>query len=165
MHIWYSDEWKKYVHCWTNIGISGLRLRFDKQVDPTVRRFCIKFSKWLRNEFEFPIRLTVYVKKNYRIKAKDGDMVVGTCWKPFEYSDYPYIRLATGDYQELVIERGKEQAMWSILATFVHELTHYYQFVNNIELTPVGEERQASAYVKRILAAYDDYLHETMNHK
>ncbi|MBO5396113.1 MAG: hypothetical protein J6A97_04445 [Clostridia bacterium] len=109
----------------------------------------------MRKEFEFPLRVNVYVKGDYRIKAKDGDMVVGTCWKPADFSAYPYIRLATGDYNELVDERGEDGAMWAILASFSHELTHYYQYINNLQLTLVGEERQAHAYVNRILEAYD----------
>ncbi len=160
MHLWYSKDWEKYVSLWKHGNLSGLRLRFDKDVDPNVRAFCTHFAKWLRHEFLFPVRLTVYIKNDYRIRAKDGDLVVGTCWKPLKFSCYPYIKLATGDYAELTAERGKEQAMWSILITFVHELTHYYQYLNNLELTPKGEERQASIYVKKILTAYDNYLFE-----
>lgn len=130
-------------------------MRIDKDVDATVRVFCLDFAKWLRKEFRFPVRVNVYVKKDYRIKAKDGDMVVGTFWRPAENSSYPYIRLATGDYYELVEDRGEENAMWAILASFAHELTHYYQHINDLQLTLIGEERQANAYTKRILKAYD----------
>jgi hypothetical protein len=38
----------------------GLRIRCDKEVHPEVRRACLEFAKWLRNEFEFPIRVVVY---------------------------------------------------------------------------------------------------------
>ena len=62
------------------------------------------------------------------------------------YDFYPYIRIATGDYEELVEEYGDEDAMWATLSVFAHELTHYYQHINNLPLTPIGVERQARAY-------------------
>lgn len=160
MHIWYSDNWKKYITQNDDTAKKGLRMHIEKAVDDSVREVCLLFAGWLRKEFEFPVRLNVYVKSDYRIKAKDGDMVVGTMWRPEDDNSYPYIRLATGDYNELVDERGETQAMWSILATFAHELTHYYQYINHLPLTLRGEERQAAAYTNRILEAYDLYLAE-----
>jgi len=154
-HIWYCNDWEKYIKSDDVMLKKGLRLHINSDVDSAVRLFISDFAKWLRKEFEFPLRVNVYVKASYRIKAKDGDMVVGTCWRPDDYSSYPYIRLATGDYNELVEERGEEGAMWAILASFSHELTHYYQHINNLQLTLVGEERQAQAYANRILDAYD----------
>ena len=68
------------------------------------------------------------------------------------------MRIATGDYQELVAERGKKEAMWSILGTLAHELTHYFQYINQLELTRIGEERQATVYSDYILNDYDEYL-------
>ncbi len=161
MHIWYSDKWKKYINSHDPAIKKGLHMRMDRSIDPEVRMFFLDFAKWLRREFVFPIRVNVYVKADYRIKAKDGDMVVGTMWRPEDANSYPYIRLAAGDYHELVDERGEEQAMWAILASFAHELTHYYQYINHLQLTLTGEERQAEAYTKRILEAYDLYLSET----
>lgn len=158
MHIWYLDNWKKYIK-YNDITIKkGLRMHIEKEVDASVHIFCLEFAKWLRKEFEFPLRVNVYVKHDYRIKARDGDMVIGTFWRPADYNSYPYIRLATGDYHELIEERGDENAMWAILGSFAHELTHYYQHINNLQLTMVGEERQANAYINRILSAYDSYL-------
>lgn len=163
-HIWHSDQWKKHINPNDSTIQRGFHLHFEKGVDESVRIFCRSFAKWLRTEFRFPLRLNVYIKSDYRIKAKDGEAVVGTMWRPEDYdflkNGYPYIRLAVGDYCELVEERGEEQAMWAILATFAHELTHYYQYINDLPLTEIGEERQASAYVNRILQAYDAYLGE-----
>ena len=112
MHIWYLDDWKKHVKHSNNTLKKGLRMYIEKEVDATVHMFCLDFAKWLRKEFDFPLRVNVYVKHDYRIKAKDGELVVGTCWKPADYNSYPYIRLATGDYQELIEARGEENAMW-----------------------------------------------------
>ena len=137
---------------------SGLRMHFDKGVDSEVYRFCMSFAKWLRKEFIFPLRVNVYIRSNYRIKAKDGDLVVGTMWRPADASSFPYIRLATGDYQEMVERSSRDSAMWQILHTFAHEITHYYQYINKLKLTLTGEERQAKHWAERILSEYLSYL-------
>ena len=96
----------------------------------------------------------MYVKGAKTIRTKDGDHVVGSFFEPFSYSDEPYIRLATGDYEELVSAWGKDRALASILLTLAHELTHYYKWINHIPLTPIGRERQASRYAEFIIDEY-----------
>jgi predicted SprT family Zn-dependent metalloprotease len=49
---------------------------------------------------------------------------------------------------------GKDDALARILATIAHELTHYFQWINNLKLTPMGRERQANQYAGFILAEY-----------
>ena len=80
--------------------------------------------------------------------------MVGTFFEPFLSSDEPHIRIATGDYNELENEVGKDNALASILLSLAHELTHYYQWINNIQLTPVGRERQAARYANYIIDEY-----------
>jgi hypothetical protein len=139
---------------------SGLRFVIDKGVDPEVRRACKEFGAWLRKEYFFPIRIPVYVKANERIKAKDGDMVTGTFFEPYNRGHEPYIRIAAGDYKDLLLELGKDSALAAILSSIVHELTHYFQWINDIKLTEIGIERQASAYSSFLL---DEYA-ETREH-
>lgn len=158
MHIWYLRNWENLINLTADGYRCGLRMRFDAGVNENVREFCKKFAKWLRKEFFFPIRVSVYIKKDYRIKAKDGEYVVGTFLWPAEYGTEPYVRIATGDYQDLKEKRGEEEAMWAILGSIAHELTHYFQYVNGISLTKIGEERQATTYSDFILSDYDEYL-------
>lgn len=160
MHLWYLEKWKKHIDLTKSNHKIGIYVRVDKSVDEDVKDFCKQFVKWMRKEFCFPIRVNVYVKENYRIKAKDGELVVGTFWRPegFGRDNFPYIRIAAGDYQDLVEERGKDEAMWSILGTLAHELTHYFQYINQLELTAIGEERQATVYSDYILSDYEEYL-------
>lgn len=153
-HIWYLERWKTTLDVAKKTYRTGLRMHYEKGVHPDVCNALSDFAMWLRWEFKFPLRVNVYVKKSRRIKAKDGDMVVGTMWKPATYDEIPYIRLATGDYEELAEERGKKQAIYAILLTFAHELTHYYQHINDLDLTPRGEERQATIYSDYILSDY-----------
>ncbi len=96
----------------------------------------------------------MYVKGTKTIRTKDGDHVVGSFFEPFSYSDEPYIRFAAGNYEELISVWGKDRALASILLTLAHELTHYYQWINHIPLTPIGRERQASRYAEFIIDEY-----------
>lgn len=153
MHIWTIHNWEKNLQ--SDISRrTGLRFRYDQNVPPEVKRACSQFAIWLRTEYYFPLRVVVYVKGAKTIRTKDGDHVVGSFFEPFSYSDEPYIRLATGDYEELVSAWGKDRALASILLTLAHELTHYYQWINHIPLTPIGRERQASRYAEFIIDEY-----------
>ena len=160
MHIWTIEKWKKYFDLSDSGLRSGLRLRFETGVDPEVKRACQEFCKWLRREYFFPVRVPIYVKAAEQIKAMDGDMVSGTCFLPYDRKEEPYIRVSAGDYYEMEKRRGQDNALAAILMSIAHELTHYFQWINNLELTPIGEERQASAYAGFIL---DEYA-ETREH-
>lgn len=158
MHIWYLDNWENKFDLSGEGFRRGLRLRFDAEVDEQVRGFCVKFAKWLQREFFFPVRVSLYVKSDYRIKARDGDRVVGLFVWPLDNTSEPRVRIAAGDYEELKQRRGEKEAMWSILGTIAHELTHYFQYINDISLTKIGLERQATMYSDYILIAYNGYL-------
>ena len=80
--------------------------------------------------------------------------MVGTFFEPYGYEKEPHIRIAAGDYPELLETRGRDDAMADMLASLIHELTHYFQWVNDLQLTDKGSERQADAYVTRILGEY-----------
>ena len=154
MNIWKSNIWKKDIELCTHIRRNSLRLRFEKDINLEVRRACTQFARWLRREFYFPIRVTIYFKNNPIIIARDGQHVSATFLRPSSKDDEPYIKIATGDYQELFIKWGKDNALAAILGTISHELTHYFQWLNNINLTEIGEERQAINYGYKIVYEY-----------
>ena len=152
MHIWTIEKW---CQVYDNINVrSGLRLRCDKTVDEEVKRACKEFCSWLRTEYYFPVRIPIYLKSSYKIKASDGEMVCATFFEPTDRKHEPYIRISTGDYLEMLHEDGKDNALAAIIGTIAHELTHYFQWINDIQLTEIGEERQANAYAGFILDEY-----------
>ena len=153
MHIWTMDNWKKNLLGNTHRR-TGIRFRYDNTVDAEVKRACMQFAFWLRSEYVFPLRVLIYVKGAETIRTKDGENVVGCFFEPFSYSEEPYIRIATGDYKKLTSNFGKDNALATILASLAHELTHYYQWINNIQLTPIGRERQATRYAAYIIDEY-----------
>lgn len=158
MHLWTIRKWEK---TYGNLKVrSGLRLKCDKDVDPEVKRACREFCKWLRKEYYFPIRVPIYVKSLKRIKAKDGELVTATFCGPYNKLLEPYIRISAGDYKELLESREKDYALAAYLHSIAHELTHYFQWVNNLSLTEMGEERQANQYSRFIV---DEYA-ETREH-
>ena len=62
-----NSEVRQELASW--LVLFDIDLRCDKNVDNRVKVFCKDFAKWLRKEYFFPIKVTVYVKENYRIKA------------------------------------------------------------------------------------------------
>lgn len=84
----------------------------------------------------------------------DGDIAVGTFFEPAAYSITPYIRAAVGDYDELLASHGRDNAVATILMVIAHEMTHYFQWINDITITEIGRERQASRYARLILDEY-----------
>ena len=160
-HIWTLEKWKKNIDILKKNHRTGLRLRFDKDVDSEVRRACKEFAVFLRKEYFFPTRVVVYIKNKTKIIAMDGDQVYGTFWHmENDYTVEPFIRVAAGDYKELSVKWGKDSALTAILLTIGHELTHYFQWVNSLKLTSIGKERQATRYARYVL---DEYA-ETREH-
>lgn len=132
----------------------GLRIRSDRGVDADVKAAFHRLAIWLRSEYAFPVRVPVYLKKSERIRAMDGDMTVGLFFEPFDKEREPYIRIATGDYYDLLVTDGRDDATATLLAAMIHELSHYYQWLLGLELSDAAAERQARYYEKAILSRY-----------
>ena len=154
MHIWTLDKWKdNYELCFQNHR-RGLCCRFDNQVDLEVKKFCKKFCRWLRKNYFFPQKITIYIKADVYVKAKDGDQVSAIFYEPGGYQETSYIKIATGDYQKIRMRYGSINAIGGILGSIAHELTHYFQWINSIHLTNIGYERQATVYSQYVVHEY-----------
>lgn len=133
----------------------GLRIICLHGVHPEVKRACLEFAKWLRKEYEFPIRVRIYLKKDYQIKGRyNKKMVSATFFAPHDKTKEPYIRIATGDYLELFNERGQDNALCAILGSIAHELGHYYQWIDDLELDEEEEEKDAEEFSEEIIDLY-----------
>lgn len=147
---------KKYKKIYKNSNIrTGITLRFDKGVHEDIRALFIDFTKWLRINYDFPIRIVVYVKESETVTLRNGNIVWGS-FAFFDTFDEPYIRIPTGDYLQQAEAVGKKEAAYTILSSLVHELTHYFQWVNQFEQTDRGSEWQANYYRYRIIDLYLD---------
>ncbi len=154
MHIWCLEKWEE-IYSEYNIA-SGLHLHFDKDVDPEVRRACKEFCKWLRREFYFPVRVNIYIKSPEKIIASDGSKCTGLFISYDEREFTPRIKIAAGDYEKSRKRHGQDNALAGTLGSIAHELTHYFQYINDIKLTDRGGERQATQYAGYILDEYKD---------
>ena len=156
MHIWTIEKWKKYFDVSDPEHKTGILLRCDKDINPEVRRACKEFAAWMRKEYFFPVRVHVYLKSTTTVRASDGEHVSALCYTPDDREQEPYcrIRVAVGDYGYLRETRSQDDALAAILCSIIHEITHYFQWVNDLTLTLIGEERQARKYAKYVLYEY-----------
>ena len=159
MDLWNSLVWRENSQITNNPNRrTGLYIRFDKEIAGEVREMFLDVAKWLRRHYLFPIRVPVYVKSSVRVKTLDGENCVGIFFEPYSFKDEPYIRIATGDYEELVMNQGALQAKIKLILPLFHELTHYYQWLNSLRMTSIGKERQASRYAHLVMEDYTEYL-------
>ncbi|MDQ0174595.1 hypothetical protein [Bacillus chungangensis] len=124
---------------------TGIRIRFEKDVNPLLIKAFNHFSKWLRRNYEFPIRVKVYVKSNYYIVNRySKEEVSATFFAPYKKTNKPYMRIATGDFNDLEKKHGKEDAILMTLKSLAHEIQHYYQWIDETEFDE--EEADNGAY-------------------
>ena len=62
MRLWLQKNEKNYYN--DKQVRNGLRLIFDKGVDPEVKRACKEFCMWLRKKYSFPVRVCIENRLN-----------------------------------------------------------------------------------------------------
>ena len=152
MSIWKSKEWKKYYL--QKAYIKGIKINFDKDVNEDVKRAIKEIMAWLRTQYEFPKRLHIYVKKSLLVRARDGDKIPDLFFWPDSRDGKPYIKIATGDYPELLENLGRDNALATILFALLEELTHYFQWLNGMEFQEEKLKKQANRCARQIMNAY-----------
>ena len=157
-HLWTLYNWEKFIYLDDyEYHNNGLRMKIDKGIDVDLRKVCKKFAIYLRKEYEFPIRVNIHVKNTNKIRAMDNDYVYGLlCYDDFSIE--PDIWVAAGDFSVLKENYGYVNAVISILRTIAHELTHYYQWINQIQFTSIGLERQANEYAENVVEDFVEDL-------
>lgn len=151
MNIWRLNKWKKYFSPEIR---KGLRIKCSNNVNTELKLACLEFAKWLREQYYFPVRIPIYLHDAPFVRTSDGDSVDGYFFEPLSYNWEPYICVATGKYESTALIEGSYSAIASVLFTIAHELTHYFQWINGVELTEIGSERQATNYGRLILWDY-----------
>ena len=152
MDIWTSNKWQSY---YTNIvHRSGIRIICETGVNTDVKHAIHNLVVWLRQNYEFPMRIHVYVKKTVFVKALDGDLVRDRFVWPYNRSEEPYITIGTGDYDDLLKYRNKDDALATILMAFLENVAHYYQWLNDMDFSSPNLKRQARLSARRRLNEY-----------
>ena len=129
--LWYCTDWSIYI---SKNKRSGIRMRFDKNVDVEVKRACKEYVQWLKSIYRFPVRVPIYFKETKYIKTSSKDLVSAVFFGPNDLMVEPYIKIAVGDYNDLCKVQGKDDALAAILCSITHELTHYFQWIKYHEL-------------------------------
>lgn len=157
--LWTSNNWNEYI---SEKSRPGIRLKFDKNVDPEVKRACKQYVNWLRTQYYFPIRVPIYFKSSCEIISCAGEKASASFFGPFDIKNEPFIRVAVGDYYDLLNRSGKDDALAVILVSITHELTHYFQWIKHHDEWCYADdilnnyyERQALYYANVIF--YSDY--------
>jgi hypothetical protein len=127
----------------------GLRI-IGRHGHHEVRQCLIRFAKWLRKEYEFPVRLNVYIFPDRFITAKlDGDdKCLGTIWFPVSHEEYPYIRISTGDYEERKKREGRDNALAGDIHMLCRMIIKYWQWIDTNDFWEKGVSRKATKMLR-----------------
>ena len=156
MELWI----KKHIDWGKTYKRKGLRLKFDKGIDLDLKISCIKFCKWLRSIYQFPMRVPIYFKNGKFLISDDNEEISADFWGPLDKNLEPYIRIAVGDYIDLKKEKRRDNAICSVLGSIIHELSHYYQWLfGDCEHLPEEEnEKEVLEWVDYIIDNYKDVV-------
>ena len=126
----------------------GLRIR-NCGGDPDVHRAILRFARWLRTQYAFPIRVPVYLYPSEMLITMHGERGSASFFAPWSRRVEPFIRIATGAYPQLKEEWGEESALVSHLISLAHEVIHYLQWVETGEVWERGVASRAKAMTRR----------------
>ncbi len=133
---------------------SGLRIRGHRG-HPEVRGAVIRYARWLRREFEFPMRVPVYLLPGPVVHTMHGKRCSASIFLPWNRAIEPYIRVATGDFPDLRRRRGRDNALAAFLGSLSHEVLHYRQWVETGNAWERGVAARASRLVHRYAETVD----------
>jgi len=108
-----------------------------------VRIALIRYAAWLRKNYSFPVRLPVYLLAGERFDTIDRESVVSSFFAPFDRTEEPYIRIATGDFPSLKRNEGRDNALSAYIASLSHELIYYWQWLDTGAISEKGVARRA----------------------
>jgi hypothetical protein len=126
----------------------GLRIRGHRG-DPEVRAALIRYARWLRGEYDFPVRVPVYLLPGTSLRTINGQLVAASFFAPWSRAEEPYIRIATGDYRELKAAEGRDNALAAVILSMSHECVHYQQWVETGNIWERGVARKALGMLRR----------------
>jgi len=74
---------------------------------------------------------------------------------PWDIKVEPYIRIATGGYEQEKKEDGRDNALAGYLCSLAHEVVHYQQWLKNNKLHERGVDVKASNMVDKYALTTD----------
>ncbi|MBQ4562959.1 MAG: hypothetical protein IJA58_00600 [Lachnospiraceae bacterium] len=145
MNLWQKFEIKRG----STMENGGISFHYEAGISAELKKKYEQFGRWLRKNYAFPVHIHVYLLNCQRVKLRNGKMVYGSFrWFP---KRSPYIRIPSAIEEDLLEEYTPEEICDSMLSSLVHELTHYYQWVLDLEQSEAVSERQANYFRYRIV--------------
>lgn len=138
---------------------TGLVIKYDKGINSDVKKAVEKLEKWLiKEECWFPVKLTIYVEKGEKVIASNGEEVYSLEYFSYDFRDDFYIKIATGDYEDILKERqNKNDALAPYIYDIIKSLTFYYQWINGFRRPWFLKRINAKKYADYI---FDDYVRD-----
>jgi hypothetical protein len=113
-----------------------------------VRRALIRYARWLRENYTFPIRVPVYLlRRPFAITKGERGVAVFVSFSSRTVE--PYIGLATGDFVSLRKQRSRDDCLASYILSLSHEVVHYQQWIATGRSWERGVSRKAVAMLRR----------------
>ena len=134
---------------------SGLHIRGHRG-EIEVRQSLIRFARWLRLNYEFPIRVPVYLSPREFVVTGDGRECSACFFEPYNRNVEPFIRIATGDYKALKKECGRDNALAFFMTSLAHEVIHYQQWLGSGVVTERGVAAKAAGMLRRYERTIDE---------
>ncbi|WP_146536934.1 hypothetical protein [Rubripirellula reticaptiva] len=144
----------KHMMWATPYRTGGLRIR-GHRASTDVRDAIVRFSRWLRTAYTFPVRCPVYLSPHAELTTMHGTTASATFFAPWQPNVEPYIRIATGDYRRPSATRDRDDALASYLHSLAHELVHYWQWIDTGNITERGVIVRATKIVDRYALTTD----------
>ena len=118
-------------------------------ISPSVKKMIKKEIKlyliWLRENYNFPLDLKIFISPDeFIVTMISREKVSATFFAPFDKKETGIIKVATGDFNGLLKEKGKINALNMTLNSISHELQHYYQWVEDLDFDE--EEAEEGAF-------------------
>jgi hypothetical protein len=129
---------------------TGLRV-CGQRGNKEVKKSILRFAKWLRQEYEFPIRVPVYLLPGETFLTVDGESCVASFFAPWNRNEEPYIRLATGDYQGLKRKYGKHAALGMNIESMARQIVRYQNWVRTGKLSDRGVHKKGRQLIEKYL--------------
>ena len=133
---------------------TGIRI-IGHRGHPEVKDALIKFAKWLRHQYGFPVRVPVYLRPERQLTNIHGEKCSATFFAPWDREIEPYIRIATGDYDDEKANLGRDNALAGYLISLAHEVIHYHQWLKDNQIKERGVSVKAAKIVDQYALTVD----------
>ena len=149
MNLWQTFEiGENTKYC--NQGIS---FHYQKGIEDDLKKKYTSFARWLRKNYVFPVHINVYILNCEKVRLLNGCAAYGS-FRWFK-KRAPFIRIPSAIEPQLLDDYTRVEIYEQILSSLVHELSHYYQWILDLDQNNATSERQANYFRYRINEKYN----------